>query len=165
MVPVGADAAPGGAGILASTRRRFLRIGVTNAQPEPMKTLTPSVAELQRQHVVLELECIDRMYLNAYVPKLTSAAGVAGFFRGYLGHRFASTKDAAAMTNRFVISIRDFLQREDVPEQPPIRRLNSDAKNAVKMLETTHLLKFNVDFLPKPIFHRKRPPHRRPAYL
>jgi hypothetical protein len=80
-----------------------------------MKTLTPSVAELQRQHVVLELECIDRMYLNAYVPKLTSAAGVAGFFRGYLGHRFASTKDAAAMTNRFVISIRDFLQREDVP--------------------------------------------------
>src|SRR6266478_6079891 len=115
MVPVGADAAPGGAGILASTRRRFLRIGVTNAQPEPMKTLTPSVAELQRKHVVLELECIDRMYLNSYVPKLTSAAGVAGFLRGYLGHRFASTKDAAAMTDRFVTSIRDFLQREEVP--------------------------------------------------
>jgi hypothetical protein len=55
------------------------------------------------------------MYLNAYVPKLTSAAGVAGFFRGYLGHRFASTKDAAAMTERFVTAIRDFLQREDVP--------------------------------------------------
>lgn len=47
-----------------------------------MKTLTPSVAELQREHVSMELECIDRMYLNAYVPKLTSAAGVAGFFRG-----------------------------------------------------------------------------------
>jgi hypothetical protein len=80
-----------------------------------MKTVTPSVAELQSKHVVLELECIDRMYLNAYVPKLTSAAGVAGFFRGYLGHRFASTKDAAAMTDRFVTGIRDFLQREEVP--------------------------------------------------
>lgn len=80
-----------------------------------MKTVTPSVAELQRKHVVLELECLDRMYLNAYVPKLTSAAGVAGFFRGYLGHRFASTKDAAAMTDRFVTAIRDFLQRHDVP--------------------------------------------------
>ena len=80
-----------------------------------MKTVMPSVAELQRKHVVLELECIDRMYLNAYVPKLTSAAGVAGFFRGYLGHRFASTKDAAAMTKRFITAIRDFLQREDVP--------------------------------------------------
>jgi hypothetical protein len=80
-----------------------------------MKILMPSVAELQSKHVVFELECIDRMYLNAYVPKLTSAAGVAGFFRGYLGHRFASTKDAAAMTDRFVTAIRDFLQREDVP--------------------------------------------------
>jgi hypothetical protein len=80
-----------------------------------MKTVTPSVAELQRKHVVLELECIDRMYLNAYVPKLTSAAGVAGFFRGYLGHRFASTKQAGVMTDRFVTGIRDFLQRQDVP--------------------------------------------------
>ena len=30
--------------------------------------LSKSVAELQREHVGLELECIDRMYLNAYVP-------------------------------------------------------------------------------------------------
>ena len=44
--------------------------------------LSKSVAELQREHVVLELECIDRMYLNAYVPQLTSEAGVAGFVRG-----------------------------------------------------------------------------------
>ena len=80
-----------------------------------MKILMPNVAELQSKHVVFELECIDRMYLNAYVPKLTRAAGVAGFFRGYLGHRFASTKDAAAMTDRFVTAIRDFLEREDVP--------------------------------------------------
>jgi hypothetical protein len=80
-----------------------------------MNKLMPNVAELQSQHVVLELECIDRMYLNAYVPKLTSAAGVAGFFRGYLGHRFASTKQAASMTERFVTSIRDFLQRHGVP--------------------------------------------------
>ena len=34
--------------------------------------IAPSVAELQGENVVLELECIDRMYLNAYVPKLTS---------------------------------------------------------------------------------------------
>jgi hypothetical protein len=46
--------------------------------------LSKSVAELQREHVVLELECIDRMYVNAYVPQLTSEAGVAGFVRGHL---------------------------------------------------------------------------------
>lgn len=38
--------------------------------------LSPSVAQLQREHVVMELECIDRMYLNAYIPKLTSEAGI-----------------------------------------------------------------------------------------
>ena len=77
-------------------------------------TLPPTVAQLQQDHVVLELECIDRLYLNAYVPKLTSEAGVAGFLRGYLGHRFASTKYAGEMTDRFLTRIRDFLQREDL---------------------------------------------------
>ena len=67
--------------------------------------LSKSVAELQREHVVLELKCIDRMYLNAYVPQLTSEEGVAGFVRGYLGHRFASTKQVAQMTEAFVESI------------------------------------------------------------
>ena len=50
--------------------------------------LSKSVAELQREHGVLELECIDRMYLNAYVPQLTSEAGVAGFGRGHLCHPY-----------------------------------------------------------------------------
>ena len=75
-------------------------------------TLPLSVAQLQQDHIVLELECIDRLYLNAYVPKLTSAAGVAGFLRGYLGHRFASTKYAGQMTDRFIVRIRAFLQRQ-----------------------------------------------------
>jgi hypothetical protein len=74
--------------------------------------VTHSLAQLQKEHVVLELECIDRMYLNAYVPKLTSEGGIAAFCRGYLGHRFASTKQAVAMTQAFVKSIEAFLQRE-----------------------------------------------------
>jgi hypothetical protein len=40
-------------------------------------SLTRNLAELQREHVSFELECIDRMYLNAYVPRLTSERGVA----------------------------------------------------------------------------------------
>ena len=56
----------------------------------------------------MELESIDRMYLNAYVPQLTTEAGVAGFVRGYLGHRFASTKQVAEMTESFVESIMQF---------------------------------------------------------
>jgi len=74
--------------------------------------ITHSLAQLQKEHVVLELECIDRMYLNAYVPKLTTEGGIAAFCRGYLGHRFASTKQAVAMTDAFIKSIRDFIQQE-----------------------------------------------------
>lgn len=71
-----------------------------------------SLAQLQKEHVVMELECIDRMYLNAYVPQLTSEAGIAAFCRGYLGHRFASTKQAVAMTKAFVKSIEAFIQQK-----------------------------------------------------
>ena len=75
-------------------------------------TITHSLAELQKEHVTLELECIDRMYLNAYVPKLTSEGGIAAFCRGYLGYRFASTKQAADMTKAFIKSIETFIQDE-----------------------------------------------------
>jgi len=73
-----------------------------------------NVAELQREKVVMELEGIDRMYLNAYVPQLTSPAGVAGFVRKHLGYRFASTKQVAEMTEKFVKGIRQFAKDEQV---------------------------------------------------
>jgi DNA-binding HxlR family transcriptional regulator len=80
--------------------------------------VTKSLAELQKEHVVMELECIDRMYLNAYVPKLTSEGGIAAFCRGYLGHRFASTKQAVPMTDAFKKSIATFLETEGLPLIP-----------------------------------------------
>ena len=48
-----------------------------------------SVAELLKEHVTLEVEGIDRMYLNVYIPKLQRETGVASFFRFHRGHRFA----------------------------------------------------------------------------
>jgi hypothetical protein len=80
-----------------------------------MKNLPKSVAELQRENVAFELECIDRMYLNLYVPQLSSAAGVAAYFRGYKGHRFASTKEAAAMSEAFRRQVLEFAQRNATP--------------------------------------------------
>ena len=42
-------------------------------------SLSQSVAEVIRHHVTLELESLDRMYLNVYVPRLQSEGGVVGF--------------------------------------------------------------------------------------
>ena len=80
-----------------------------------MKTLPASVAELQRENVTFELESIDRMYFNAYVPQLTSAAGVASYFRNYKGHRFASTKEAVEMTAAFKRGVLDFAHDNAIP--------------------------------------------------
>lgn len=38
-------------------------------------SLPHSVAEVIQEHVTLELECIDRMYLNVYVPALQHERG------------------------------------------------------------------------------------------
>ena len=48
-------------------------------------TVAQSVAEILRDHVTLEVEGIDRMYLNAVVPMLQSERGIAWFFREYRG--------------------------------------------------------------------------------
>jgi hypothetical protein len=39
----------------------------------------PSVAQLQREHIVMELECIDRIYLNAYIPNSPVRRASPGF--------------------------------------------------------------------------------------
>jgi len=36
-----------------------------------------SVSDVLAEHVRFELDCIDRMYLNVYVPQLQYAAGLA----------------------------------------------------------------------------------------
>ena len=39
----------------------------------------PNVDEIIRDHVTLAIDCVDRLYLNAYVPRLQSEGGVVGF--------------------------------------------------------------------------------------
>ena len=54
-------------------------------------TLPRSAGDVLADHVVFELESIDRMYLNLYVPQLQRVEGVLGFIHGHLGRPIAST--------------------------------------------------------------------------
>src|SRR5688572_10278703 len=54
-------------------------------------TVPRTVAEVINKHVTLEVEGIDRMYLNVYQPKLQSDKQVASFFRFHRGQPFASS--------------------------------------------------------------------------
>ena len=75
-------------------------------------TVSRSVAEILGEHVTLEVEGIDRMYLNAVVPLLQSERGIAWFFREYRGHSFASSALMAPMTQAFVAAVEGFVQSE-----------------------------------------------------
>jgi hypothetical protein len=71
-------------------------------------TVAQSVAEILRDHVTLEVEGIDRMYLNAVVPMLQSEGGIAWYFREKRGYAFASSALMAPMTRAFVEAVEDF---------------------------------------------------------
>src|SRR5712692_8077751 len=77
-------------------------------RPEPEMTLPRSVAEILRDHVTLEVEGIDRMYLNAVVPILQTEGGIAWFFREVRGYSFASSALMAPMTRGFVDALESF---------------------------------------------------------
>jgi hypothetical protein len=55
-----------------------------------------NVNELLDGHVVLDLECLDRIYLNAYVPRLQVGGQVVTFFQSasQSAHRLASVDSA-----------------------------------------------------------------------
>jgi hypothetical protein len=76
--------------------------------------LPHSVSEVLREHVVLESECIDRMYLNVYVPQLQRIGGVVWYLRGHLGQRFASTVGVAPKTEAFVAEVDRFVAEQGV---------------------------------------------------
>jgi hypothetical protein len=77
-------------------------------------SLPRTVAEVLREHVTLEVEGIDRMYLNVYVPALQRAGGVASFFRFHLGHRFASSALMDPITKAFIAQMEQFAKQEKV---------------------------------------------------
>ena len=71
-----------------------------------------NVAEILADHVTFELEAIDRMYLNAYVPSLQTGAGFVYFVKQQLGVRVPSTVMVAPMSQRFVNAIERFVATE-----------------------------------------------------
>src|SRR5690242_7671926 len=73
-----------------------------------------SVADVLRDHVVLELEAIDRMYLNVYVPHLQTVGAVVGYLRVHRGQRFASTTAVVPMSEAFVRNIEQFVDDEAI---------------------------------------------------
>jgi hypothetical protein len=71
-------------------------------------TVARSVDDVLTEHVQFEIECIDRMYLNVYVPGLQYAAGLVAYVHRQLGLPIASTAPLAKITDAFSTAVHRF---------------------------------------------------------
>jgi hypothetical protein len=72
------------------------------------------VSEVLDEHVTFELECVDRMYLNLYQPRLMWPGGVVGFFKGHRQMPFASGALMDPISRAFVAAIQQFVRDEEL---------------------------------------------------
>lgn len=79
-----------------------------------------TINEVLDGHVALDLECVDRIYLNAYVPNLQVGGQVKNFLRDHLGHQVPSPVLFKDIGDRFRRAVTDFAEENRVP----ILRLN-----------------------------------------
>jgi hypothetical protein len=78
-------------------------------------TLPRTVADVLTEHVVFEVECIDRLYLNVYVPQLQYATGLVQYIHHQMGLPVASTVALSPITKAFVNAIHAFAGDQQVP--------------------------------------------------
>jgi hypothetical protein len=76
---------------------------------------TVTVNDLLDGHVVLDIECLDRIYLNGYVPNLQVAGQVASFMTQHLGYPIPSPAIMEKIGTRFRRAVSEFAEAEHIP--------------------------------------------------
>ncbi len=74
-----------------------------------------SLASIMRDHVALSVTCLDRLYLNGYVPTLQAPGQLVRFCRKHLGKPIASPALFGPLHDRFVQSVQTFAVEHEVP--------------------------------------------------
>jgi hypothetical protein len=74
-----------------------------------------NINEVLEGHVALEIECVDRLYLNAYALNLQVGGQVVRFLHGHLGHAIPSPALLAPIGNRFRREVKQFAAARGIP--------------------------------------------------
>jgi hypothetical protein len=74
-----------------------------------------TIPELLDGHVTLEVECIDRLYLHGYVPKLATGPELSMFMRLQLGKPVPSPVVLGQVSEKFRQAVKTLAEREDLP--------------------------------------------------
>jgi len=86
----------------------------------------PNVHEVIRDHVTLSITCVDRLYINGYLPALQTPGQLCYFLRDHLGNPIPSPALFEPMRNRLVRAVDDFAKQHDVPVIQFERRQRKD---------------------------------------
>ena len=75
-------------------------------------TVARTVADVLSDHVTFEVDCIDRMFLNVYQPRLQYAGGIVSYVHRHLGLPIASTAPLGKISDRFDRAVHRFAKDE-----------------------------------------------------
>ena len=92
--------------------------------------MTPNIHTIIRQHVSLEVRCIDRVYLHAYMPKLQTSGGLCYFLHDYLGYPVPSPALLKPRHDRFVAAVQQFAATQRLEVVPFERGESKDERVA-----------------------------------
>ncbi len=75
----------------------------------------PNVHEIIRDHVSLSTTCIDRLYVNGYLPTLQTGGQLWHFMHDHLGQPIPSPAVLRPLHDRFVESVEALARRNRIP--------------------------------------------------
>jgi hypothetical protein len=74
-----------------------------------------TIPELLDGHIALEVECIDRLYLNGYIGKLATGPGLVGFMREQLQKPVPSPVVLGQISEKFRQAVKELGEQEQIP--------------------------------------------------
>ena len=74
-----------------------------------------NVDDLLRDHVTLTVECLDRIYLNGYIPTLQMPGQLVNFLIGHRGNKIPSPALLGRITDDFKAQIQSFAEQGGIP--------------------------------------------------
>ena len=77
--------------------------------------MSPTVGEILAEHVSLVVSCVDRLYVNGYVPTLQTSGQLAYFLTEHLGKQVASPAVLGQLGRRHDAEWRQFVAVNRIP--------------------------------------------------
>jgi hypothetical protein len=75
----------------------------------------PNIETIIRDHVTLTVDCVDRLYLNGYVPRLQTSGQLCWFLGEHLGNPIPSPALLRPLHDRFVHEVTTFAEAGKIP--------------------------------------------------